>query len=802
METTVASSWSRRRVIAAACGLLALGVAAWIVLPRRPRLASPGPNPSAVSETAMLAGSESCRKCHEVFFQKWSTSFHGLAMRPYTPDFARGHLKPMDRGLVIQGRTYRAVIGTPSDHIEETGPGGTRTYPIAQVLGGKNVAYFLTPRDRGFLQTLPLSYDVRRGEWFSTSASAVRHFEGVTNEELPWTDRAYTFNTSCFGCHVSHLSTNYEPTTDSYRTVWAEPGINCETCHGPAAEHVSLFESRKNGEKVLDPKIVPVKRLSHEQRNDLCGSCHAKASPLWTDFRPGDRFFDHFDLVTLDNPDYYADGRDRGENYTFTSWLMSPCTKSGRIDCVQCHTSSGRYKWKDDPNGACRPCHEARVKDAAAHTHHKADGPGSICTVCHMPMTEFARMRRSDHSMRPPVPAATLAFGSPNACNVCHGDKDARWADRAVKMWRHGAPSPREARLLREGRLVTAAREADWTHLPAILAYLGEPARDEVVTASLARLLEPCPDAAKWPALRALATDASPLVRASAVSTLAFDPASQSLLVAATRDDVRLVRLRAAAALNGRDLASLPESQRHDVEKASGEVERSLEARPDQFASHYNLGNLDLNRGAPAEAVAHYSKAIELRPDHVASLVNLSMAYARLGRTAEAETPLRQAIAVEPRSAPAHFNLGLLLAERGREAEAKAELRRATELDPRNAAAAYNLSVLVAKESPKEAVALARRAAEAEPQQPRYAWTQAYFAAQSGDVGGACHVLEALVRAHPGYGDGWGLLGTLLEKEGRTAEAREVYRRAAEARALSPAERVAFQARAQRLANH
>jgi Flp pilus assembly protein TadD len=722
-------------------------------------------------------------------------------MRPYTPAFARDHLKPMNRGLAIQGRTYRATIGTASDHVEERGPEGTKTYPIAQVLGGKNVAYFLTLRDRGFLQTLPLSYDVRRGEWFSTPGSAVRHFEGVTNEELPWTDRAYTFNASCFSCHVSQLSTNYEPATDSYRSAWAEPGINCETCHGPAAEHVRVLEKLRPGEKAPDPRIVSVKRLSHEQRNDLCASCHAKASPLWTDFRPGDRFFDHFGLVALESPDYYPDGRDRGENYTLTSWRMSPCAKSGQIDCVQCHTSSGRYKWRDDANGACRPCHEARVKDAAAHTHHKGDGPGGACTSCHMPMTEFARMRRSDHSMRPPAPAATLAFGSPNACNVCHADKDARWADRAVKRWRGSAPATREARLLREGRLVAAARAADWTQLPAILTYLGEPDREEVVTASLVRLLEACPDPAKWPALRALAEDRSPLVRAAVVPTLAFDPASQDRLVAATRDDSRLVRVRAATALNGRSLASLPEPQRRDVERAGAELQRSLQARPDQFTSHYDLGNLDLDRGAPAEAVAHYRKAIELRPDHVASLVNLSMAYARLGRMTEAEAPLRQAIAVEPRSGPAHFNLGLLLAESGRETEAKAELRRATELDPRNAAAAYNLSVLVAKESPTEAAALARRAAEAEPQQPRYAWTQAYFAAQAGDVTGARRVLEALVRAHPGYGDAWSLLGGLLEKEGRAAEAREVYRRAAEAVELSPAERGTFQARAQRLAS-
>ncbi len=334
------------RTIAALGALGALGIVAVALFTGRP--APPPPAPGG-APPAPLAGSQSCRSCHAVFFQKWSTSFHGLAMQPHTGDFARDRLTPQEKPIAIGGRSYRAVIGTGGDHVEETGPAGKKTHAIVQVLGGKNVCYFLTPLDRGLLQVLPVAYDMNRKEWFSTAGSAVRHFAGVTDEELDWTDRAYTFNTSCFSCHVSQLATNYEPATDSYRTVWAEPGVSCETCHGPAGEHVRAFEGLAPGVTPKDWKIVSVKTLSKEQRSDLCASCHAKASPLWTAFRPGDRFFDHFDLTTLESPDYHPDGRDLGENYTFTSWRQSPCVKSGRIDCVHCHTSSGRYKFEDRP---------------------------------------------------------------------------------------------------------------------------------------------------------------------------------------------------------------------------------------------------------------------------------------------------------------------------------------------------------------------------------------------------------------------------------------------------------------------
>ena len=544
-----------------------------------------------------------------------------------------------------------------------------------------------------------------------------------------------------------------------------------------------------------DWKIVSVKQLSKEERNDLCASCHAKASPLWTAFRPGDRFFDHFDLTTLESPDYHADGRDLGENYTFTSWRQSPCARSGRLDCVHCHTSSGRYRFKDRPNDACLPCHEERVRTAAAHTRHAGDGPGTRCTDCHMPVTEFARMRRSDHSMRPPAPAATREFGSPNACNACHAKRGTAWAERTIATWGSGRWSKR---LLREGRLVATARGQDWARLPEMIGYLEEEGRDEIVTASLVRLLAGCDDAAKWPPLRALATDTSPLVRAAAVTALEGDPGARDVVLAATGDTVRLVRVRAAAVLGAVDPETVPASWRAPLVAARAELERSLVARPDDFASQYNLGNLHLERGDPSAAAGRYRKALALRPDHVASLVNLSMAEARLGRPAEAEAALRDAIRVQPREASAHFNLGLLLAERQRTAEARAALGRAFELDPRNAAAAYNLAVLVAQASPKEAANLSGQAAALAPQDPRYAFTQAYFLEKSGEADGAERVLRALVARHPGYRDGWAFLGALLEGHGRRTEAAGVYLRASRATALSADDRAAFEAQARR----
>ncbi len=87
-------------------------------------------------------------------------------------------------------------------------------------------------------------------------------------------------------------------------------------------------------------------------------------------------------------------------------------------------------------------------------------------------------MGRSDHSMRPPTPATTIAFKSPNACNLCHADKDATWSDRAVRKWH---AKDYQATVLRQGALIVAARKRDWSELAAMLAAVGGAERDEAV---------------------------------------------------------------------------------------------------------------------------------------------------------------------------------------------------------------------------------------------------------------------------------------------------------------------------------
>jgi tetratricopeptide (TPR) repeat protein/cytochrome c556 len=728
------------------------------------------------------AGSRSCIDCHEKFYKLWSTSLHGLSFQPYSAAFAKAKLTPQAQEIAIGKYRYRADVSDGAGLVIEKGPDGEKKYPMEHVVGGKYVYYFLTTLDRGKLQTLPVAYDVHKKEWFDTAASGIRHFPDAQRTDSPvfWKDQAYTFNTACFGCHVSQMSTKYDLKTDTYKTAWKEPGINCETCHGPSEEHNRVCEEAGEGNVPADLKIISVKKFTVAQHNDSCGSCHAKAVVLTNNFKPGERFFDHFDLATLEDADFFPDGRDLGENYTHTTWMMSPCVQSGKLSCIHCHTSSGRYRFKadDKANNACLPCHKERVENAAAHTNHPPGTPASKCIACHMPKTEFARMKRSDHSLLPPTPAVTLAYKSPNACNICHTDKDAKWADENVRKWRK---RDYQAPVLYRTGLIDDARKRNWSRLTEMLQYLEKKQKgDEVVATSLIRLLRNCDDPRKNPVMLKMLQDRSPLVRSAAADALALYPTRGNLqaLVKATGDDYRVVRIRAAAGLAGKSGFVLNETDKKNIEKANREYLQSIKIPPDHWASYYNEGNYYLNIGNYRQAITGYETSIRLEPQGVMSRVNMSMAYARLGESKKAESSLKEALKIAPDSAAANLNMGLLKAEQGDKKSAETYLRQAWKADPQMGQAAYNLCIILSESKPDEAIGWCRKASEASPSNPKFAYSLAYYERKKGDTEAAVGTLRNLIARNPDYPDAYVLLGEIYERQGRVNEARTVYQQA------------------------
>ena len=271
-------------------------------------------------------------------------------------------------------------------------------------------------------------------------------------------------------------------------------------------------------------------------------------------------------------------------------------------------------------------------------------------------------------------------------------------------------------------------------------------------------------------------------------------------LVAALGDDYRLVRIRAAAALAPVPPEMLDAKARGDLDRATKEFEAAMRVRPDDSASHYNLGNFYMARRQLPRAIEAFERSHRLDPRSLPPLVNASLAHSSLGDNKKAEAALRRALRIDPHNAAANFNLGLLLGELKRLHEAEAALRRSLKTEPNSAPAAFNLGVILAQSKPHESLAWCKKAVELAPGNPKYAYTLAFYQQRDGQVKPAVQTLVAVVARGAADESVYELLGSLYEKHGAAAKAAEAYRRGAADTRLAPDARRHFDAMARRLA--
>jgi len=97
--------------------------------------------------------------------------------------------------------------------------------------------------------------------------------------------------------------------------------------------------------------------------------------------------------------------------------------------------------------------------------------------------------------------------------------------------------------------------------------------------------------------------------------------------------------------------------------------------------------------------------------------------------------------------------MGLLKAERKDARQAEKYIKAALKADPQMAQAAYNLCIITSKDSLEEAIGFCRKASELRPDDPRYAFTLAYYLNQKGSTDDALRTLNAIIEKYPQYKD-------------------------------------------------
>jgi Cytochrome c554 and c-prime len=317
-----------------------------------------------------FVGSQVCAKCHV-----------SIAASARNSEMAKALLRPDDvevlrkrDGQTFELESYLYTLERKPQGQSFTVKRGSESFtqPIDWAFGDGNIAQVYVTEKQGISYESHFSY-----------YSGIDGFDRTTNQPQKATSikaavgRVMSASEArkCFACHASAVTA-----TGGYDDI--TPGVTCEACHGPGADHVAAMKAGLEGGEgfILNPR-----RLDRNASVDFCGACHM----TWIDVQLGDKL----GPPTVRFPAYRL--------------LNSRCWEKGdkRITCVGCHDphqplarSSAYYDLK------CLGCHVTAATAMVAKDHPGKACPRSDhnCVSCHMPKQDFPDTHYSftDHDIR------------------------------------------------------------------------------------------------------------------------------------------------------------------------------------------------------------------------------------------------------------------------------------------------------------------------------------------------------------------------------------------------------------------
>ncbi len=334
------------------------------------RVAQPGWWP-----TKMLAfdkdyvGSEACAKCHAAI----SASFKKAEMSKALLRAADAEVLRTHEGdtFDLESYTYKLESTPQGPQFSVSHGSESAKMPITWAFGDGTVGQvYLTDVKGTFYESHFSYYGGTKG--FDRTTNQPHRAESLTSA----VGRSLMLDEArkCFVCHSAGVTAE-GPLNN------VMPGVTCEACHGPGADHVAAMKAGIEGGEALS---LNPKRLDRVSQVDFCGACHM----TWVD-------------VQLDVSD--------GSTVRFPAYRLmnSRCWEKGdgRITCTGCHDphqpavhEAAFYDQK------CLGCHVTKDGVGTTENHPGKACPQSDrnCVSCHMPKRDYPDTHHAftDHNIR------------------------------------------------------------------------------------------------------------------------------------------------------------------------------------------------------------------------------------------------------------------------------------------------------------------------------------------------------------------------------------------------------------------
>jgi len=326
---------------------------------------------------SLYAGSAACIACHKSIYDSFIRTAHNITSRPASPAFIKGNF---DSGTnhFRYNPFMQVLMEKKADGFFQTvyiNGEPTQSERMDVVIGsGKNGQTYLYWKDE-LLYQLPISYHAGTSSWCNSPG----YPPGLPRFDRPIVGR-------CLECHGSKAT--IEDAGNSVNYIEEKSivyGVDCERCHGPAAEHVT-FHTAHPQEKTAK-YILNQGALSRQQKLDLCALCHSGGreaiKPAFS-YKAGDKLED-FSLPAY-NTDSVAMLDVHGNQYGLLT--SSKCFKNNpQMNCSSCHNVHGREV--NQPalfSQRCINCHNAGTKKECKVKPAAGIILSHNCIDCHMPL--------------------------------------------------------------------------------------------------------------------------------------------------------------------------------------------------------------------------------------------------------------------------------------------------------------------------------------------------------------------------------------------------------------------------------
>jgi len=320
-----------------------------------------------------FVGPESCRECHQEFYDGFIETSHFRTSSLPTPNSMLGTFGKGENQIVtrFEGLSYEVVQEVDkffqTIKLERDGKTYRHKQEVGIVTGSGNLGQTHLYWQDNYLYELPVS-------WFTSSGwvNSPGYTDGVC-------DLARPMKRGCLSCHVTMMD------EDSVNLNRFDPktmilGVTCERCHGPGAQHVDYH--RQNPTQTESQFIVNPDELPRERMNDVCGQCHTGTSRELKSlfgFRPGDSIHD---FKRFPPPEKTGTGVHTANQHP--RLVKSKCyLESPSMNCATCHNPhQNEHAQLALFSEKCIKCHQPQACGQFAHSGQRIT---ENCIDCHMP---------------------------------------------------------------------------------------------------------------------------------------------------------------------------------------------------------------------------------------------------------------------------------------------------------------------------------------------------------------------------------------------------------------------------------